>query len=668
MKFAEPWWLLGASLSVVILALYIFGGVGLVRALKRFGDLDPVTSLLTGRAAGMRALKSALVVVAVAIAFIALAGPQYGRGTRMIPATNLDCVIVLDFSKSMYARDVAPNRIERAKSEVARLITDLPGARFGAVAFAGEPLSFPLTSDGGAIAQFFRQTSPNDMPIGGTAIARALEGARELLLRDPLSTKHQKVILLVTDGEDLEGDPVEVAKAANKEGVLVYVVQIGSRTPEVIPEVDETGQVRGVRRDSAGTPLTTSLSAAGEAQLSKVAEVGGGVVVQAESGQTGIPEIAARLKRMMTEELAEKVETLYADVFFYPLGLALVLLVLESFLPLAGRRRSSVDSKKALTVAIALLTLLPLGGCQRLEEKFFMRHSPVVDRAAKAIQTNDAGIATGLLTEYLSTGKCEGGTLGTPESVRGKPNASLDLGLALFRVAERFGRKFGEPASPDESPKAGELLAKRSAEVDCALRVVRIIAADEDQPIRLRAKAYYLSGNLEFLRHDYKTAVLSYDSALRLTPGGPIDAGEDLGTSAAFNRAIALRRLEEEEKKKPDPPDAGPPPPSDGGSKDQKDQDQKDQDQKDQDQKDQDQKDQDQKDQDQKDQDQKDQDQKDQDQKAPQPQPQPQASGAQPPPSLGQDDRMLELLERAPMLQHAQPSGQGRGRATMEDK
>jgi Ca-activated chloride channel family protein len=108
-------------------------------------------------------------------AFVALARPKFGSGTKIVPATNLDVIVVLDYSKSMYARDIVPSRIARAKAEVARLIRDLPGARFGAVAFAGEPMSFPLTSDGAAIAQFFRQLEPNDMPVGGTATARALE-------------------------------------------------------------------------------------------------------------------------------------------------------------------------------------------------------------------------------------------------------------------------------------------------------------------------------------------------------------------------------------------------------------------------------------------------------------------------------------------------------------
>ena len=101
-----------------------------------------------------RRIRQVLTVVCwAACAFFAAARPQYGKGTRLIPATNLDIVLVLDFSKSMYARDVAPNRIKRAQLEVESLVTALRGARFGAVAFAGEPISFPLSADGAAIAQ-----------------------------------------------------------------------------------------------------------------------------------------------------------------------------------------------------------------------------------------------------------------------------------------------------------------------------------------------------------------------------------------------------------------------------------------------------------------------------------------------------------------------------------
>ena len=320
MKFAVPQWLFGTGLAVLVALALIAGGILLTRNVKRFGNELLMRGLLTANPSGRRAFKGVLVVIAVALSFVALAEPQYGRGTRLIPATNLDVVIVLDYSKSMYAKDISPSRTLRAKSEVGRLIQELPGARFGAVAFAGEPIAFPLTSDGASIAQFFRQLSPNDMPVGGTAIARALESGRELLERDPKSKTHKRVMLLVTDGEDLEGDPVAAAESAKSADITIDVVQIGGRTPEPIPDVNEAGESHGYRMDDEGKPLTTSLSAEGEEQLSKIASSTGGVIVQSAHGDTGITEIARRLAHLVTEELSEKVETVYADVYMYRSG------------------------------------------------------------------------------------------------------------------------------------------------------------------------------------------------------------------------------------------------------------------------------------------------------------------------------------------------------------
>ena len=308
------------------------------RAERTFGEPALLTQLVTYDARARRAVKSVLLVVAMSAAFVALARPQFGRGTKIVPATNIDVIVVLDYSKSMYARDIAPSRIARAKAEVARLIQDLPGARFGAVAFAGEPMSFPLTSDGAAIAQFFRQLNPNDMPVGGTATARALERGREIFARDPKAKDHVRIMVLVTDGEDLEGDPVTVAENCKQEGTRIDVVQIGGRAPEVVPEMSADGRIAGVRRDDDGKPLTTQLSAEGEAQLARVAQVTGGTIVRAEHGDTGIDQIARALKKMMREELSEKVETVYAEEYAWPLGLAVLLLLAEGFLGEAPRR------------------------------------------------------------------------------------------------------------------------------------------------------------------------------------------------------------------------------------------------------------------------------------------------------------------------------------------
>ncbi len=577
MRFAAPLWLFGTALALVVAALLIAGSVLRSRNLRKFGDEVLVSGLLTAQAGGRRALKGVLCVLAVALAFVAAAQPQYGRGTRLIPATNLDLVIVLDYSKSMYARDIAPSRTQRAKSEVARLISNLPGARFGAVAFAGQPISFPLTSDGPAISQFFQQMTPNDMPVGGTAIARALQAGHELLARDPLSKSHKRVMLLVTDGEDLEGDPVSVATAVAQEEISVFVVQIGGRTPEPIPQVSDTGEVQGMRTDEEGKPLTTSLSAEGEAQLGSIASTTGGAVVRSEAGQTGIAEIERRLKQLMTEELSEKVETIYADVYFYPLGLALLLVLLETFVPEAKarkpsrvpppkKRRAKQRGSRVVTAALMLAFAFAwlMVGCAKQRNELWMRNAPAVGEAISAYDAGDAGAAVSLLQEYLATGSCEQSNIGAPESVRTLPNATFDLGLGLFKLGEQYGLRFGEEDPPagkaGKSPEAEAAKEKRNSEVECALRIVRIIAADQSVPIELRARAFYLAGNLEFLRSDYESAVKGYDASLELIPGLAHDGGDAIGRDAAYNRGIALARIEDKQKDAgPDaPPDAAP--------------------------------------------------------------------------------------------------------------
>jgi Ca-activated chloride channel homolog len=724
-KFAQPLWLLGTLLALLLGGLLVLGALKGVRALRRFGEEGPVDALLTAKVGTRRAIKGALSVLALAACFVALAQPQYGWGTRRIPATNLDVIVVLDYSKSMFARDVAPNRIDRAKSEVARLINELAGARFGAVAFAGEPLSFPLTSDGGAIAQFFRQLTPHDMPVGGTAIARALEAGRSLLERDPQSAKHKKVMLLVTDGEDLEGDPEQSAKLAKDAGIGIYVVQIGGRTPEPIPDVDEQGVDRGLRRNDRGEVMTTSLSAEGERQLARIAEITGANVVQSGGGATGIEEVTRRLRAMMTEELSERVETVYADVYAYPLAVALLLLALEASVPeVRPRRRRAAEAKsKAQTLQVALeasadhagagepktrarrldrvgaSTLLPLLLCFVLwqapsacnspaVDKVFTRHSPDVDDAISAFEGHDAGAAERQLSGYLGLAPCREGTINASPALADRAQASFDLGLVLFRIGEKFGRRFGE--DPGKAQEDAHLLAKRSGEVACATSVVRELVGRGTLPIDLRAQAYYLLGNLEFLRREYEAAVSSYDHALTLVPGDDAPTALGVGRDAAHNRALALRLRDES--KPPPPPDAGPPQPGDGGTppdeppphsdagknqpkddkgdqdKDKKDkQDQKDEPKDDQ----QDQEDQKKPEQEQSQND----DDKGKDQPSPQDQqqkPEQKEQKSAPPPqtlSLSQDDKMLDQLERAPTVQQEAARAQrGRVRRVVEDK
>ena len=175
-----------------------------------------------------------------------------------------------------------------------------------------------------------------------------------------------------------------------------------------------------------------------------------------------------------------------------------------------------------------------------------------------ALDAGEAGAAAGLLEEYLATGFCEEGGLGIPEKVRDRPHASLDLGIALFHLGERYGLRFGEEDRGGEAgptPEEQALAELRNTEVECALRVVLAIAGETDVPLDLRARAHYLAGNLEFLRKGYEEAVRHYDESLKLIPG-IIDGGDTIGQDAAWNRAIAFFRIEEEKKKDAGAPDA----------------------------------------------------------------------------------------------------------------
>jgi hypothetical protein len=206
----------------------------------------------------------------------------------------------------------------------------------------------------------------------------------------------------------------------------------------------------------------------------------------------------------------------------------------------------------------------------------FERESPQVREAITQFDAGDAQSAGSLLEEYLSTGQCKEGNIGTPPRVRERSNGSFDLGLALFKLAEQYGRRFGDEEIDAGIPEDPALKSQRSEQVDCALKLVRAVATDLSQPVDLRARARFLEGNLLFLNAAYEEAVRAYDAALELAPGmhdsGPItvvEAGRTynpdlLGRDAAWNRAIALRRIEDKKDAGNDGGDGG----GDGGDGD----------------------------------------------------------------------------------------------------
>lgn len=217
----------------------------------------------------------------------------------------------------------------------------------------------------------------------------------------------------------------------------------------------------------------------------------------------------------------------------------------------------------------------------------FERRSAAVDRAIEKVGRGDYESAEEVLTEFLDTGPCEKGKLNVTDRVRKKPDGSFDLALVLFSLGEQFGDPFGQEPKPtsveSETPEAllerQKVLESRSLEIKCGLLIAIAVAKDPRVELSLRARAYFLAGNMEFLRLDYKAAIAAYQEALRLIPGSDErEQADDIGRDAAFNRAVALRRLEELEEaakkqQKPEEPKNGegdkPPEPPPGDQPDQ---------------------------------------------------------------------------------------------------
>lgn len=356
MSFRDPsalWLLLLVpALSAVALVAWRLRA----RATERFGATSTVRALTVGRAAPFRAARALLFIAGVALAVVALAGPQYGSRTRLLRKRGLDVVVALDFSKSMLARDVAPNRIDRAKAELVRFLEELGGDRVGLVAFAGETMEFPMTTDYAALQLFLRDLGPYDMPVGGTAIGRALVASGRVLDRARASSEApgvaeepgpEQVVILLTDGEDHEGDPLAAARDLAARGVKVFTVGIGSRAGEPIPTYSPDGTWTGYQRDAEGSVVTTRMTEESEATLRKVAEATGGRYFRAKRGSVGMEEIRREMQTMRSAERRSRRVTVHENRYALALLPAFLLLVLEALLPDAWIRRRRRGQEKA---------------------------------------------------------------------------------------------------------------------------------------------------------------------------------------------------------------------------------------------------------------------------------------------------------------------------------
>jgi Ca-activated chloride channel family protein len=292
-----------------------------------------VTRLTTTVSVAARRWKAFLLLGAVAASVLALARPQFGSRVETVRSMGQDIMVAVDLSRSMLAEDVAPNRLERARLAILRLIGRLDGDRIGLVAFAGDAfVQSPLTTDYAAAGMFLNAMSPDMMPVQGTDLGEALRVSLDALDQ---GARDARVVVIVTDGEDLEGNFEEQLDRAARSGVRVHVVGIGSTEGAPIPIYDAQGNRDGFLRDADGTVVTTRL---GDETLRTVAERTGAEYVRAGAGGTAFDDLVDELAGATGEALEERQVTVFEEQFQIFVGLGLALLFLEWLWP--ERRRA----------------------------------------------------------------------------------------------------------------------------------------------------------------------------------------------------------------------------------------------------------------------------------------------------------------------------------------
>ena len=316
--------------------LYWYAGRSGRALLDRFGEHGLVRLLSASvNVAALRG-KGALVLLAFALLAVALARPQFGTRVETIRRQGQDVMVALDVSRSMHAEDIVPNRLERAKIEVGRIIQRLEGDRIGLVAFAGDAfVQSPLTADYGAAMMFLSAMDPGLMSVQGTDLARAIAVSVEALDETP---PENRIVVIVTDGEDHEGGLTEAIVGATEAEVTIHTVGVGSVEGVPIPDGDGGGAGGRFRRDDEGNVITTRLN---ETALQDIALQTGGEYHRIGRSAGGLGRLVERITGGGREVESREI-TQFEEQYQVFVGAALLLLVLEFIIP-GRRRRAAVD-------------------------------------------------------------------------------------------------------------------------------------------------------------------------------------------------------------------------------------------------------------------------------------------------------------------------------------
>jgi Ca-activated chloride channel family protein len=335
--FAEPQWLWLAVLAPLMLAaLQRYSAWARRKQLARIAAAHFVEELTRSTSPLRRVLKQTLLILAAAGVGLALARPQWGEETEISHLFGHDTVFVLDSSRSMLAGDVAPSRLQRAKLAILDYVQRRGHGRVGLVAFAGQAfLQCPLTFDYGAFQDALMAIDDRTIPVPGTDIGRALDEAFQAMDK----TQRPKLVVLLTDGEDLEASGVHTAETLGKEGLVVFAVGVGTPAGAEIQMLNERGKPELVR-DDRGEVVRSRLD---EPTLRAIARATHGAYYPLGPVGEGLAKVQLAMENLNIGSGSTPARKLGVDRFHWPVAAVLVLLVAESLIGTRRRLREATS-------------------------------------------------------------------------------------------------------------------------------------------------------------------------------------------------------------------------------------------------------------------------------------------------------------------------------------
>lgn len=325
-RFAHIYYLYGLLLIPVFIIIFSVMLHWKKKALNRFGDIAIISQLIPDVSKGRLVFKFFLIMLAYSFLIVGISNPQIGSKLEKVERKGIDLMIAIDVSNSMLSQDIKPNRLARAKQAVSKLIDNLKGDRIGIIVFAGKAfMQLPITTDYAAAKLFLSTISTEIVPTQGTAIGDAIQ----LAVSSFDDNNHSKAVIIITDGENHEGNAVEEAKAAAELGIKICTIGMGLPDGAPIPVLNKYGNRIDYKKDKEGKTIITKLD---ETMLKQIASAGKGVYIRANNTQAGLKKVFNEINEMEKTEFESKMFSDYEDRFQYFIGICLVILILELFI------------------------------------------------------------------------------------------------------------------------------------------------------------------------------------------------------------------------------------------------------------------------------------------------------------------------------------------------